>query len=169
MDCARIVDAVQSTAVACQWKKVMRAQIESRPGTLHATIAPRSSRNSRARWRARFVVLALVGLSAGAALGQATNQIAAINPNSAAQGTTGPLVTFALDTDSPPAPAGRRHAVECSDRQHQRRAFEARRERRNYRTLILRHKLNACGLKDGPLYCVIRSVGEVTPARSSAA
>jgi len=104
VDCARIVDAAQSTAVACQRKKVMQAQIECRPDTLQATIAPRSSRNSRARWRAGFVVLALVGLSAGAALGEATNQIAAINPHSAAQGTTGLLVTFALDTDSPPAP-----------------------------------------------------------------
>ena len=45
-----------------------------------------------------------MGLSATSAFGQATNQITAVSPNSAAQGTTNLLVTFTLDTDVPPAP-----------------------------------------------------------------
>jgi len=46
----------------------------------------------------------LVLLSAGPAFGQATNQITAVNPDAAAQGTAGLVVTFTLDTDAPPAP-----------------------------------------------------------------
>jgi hypothetical protein len=38
------------------------------------------------------------------ALGQATNQITALEPDAAPQGTTNLLVTFTLDTDAPPAP-----------------------------------------------------------------
>lgn len=37
-------------------------------------------------------------------LGQSTNQITAVSPNSAVQGTSALTVTFTLDTDSPPAP-----------------------------------------------------------------
>ncbi|HVP10801.1 MAG TPA: DUF1566 domain-containing protein [Phycisphaerae bacterium] len=48
--------------------------------------------------------MTLLSLSPASALGQATNQITVINPNSAAQGTTNLLVTFTLDTDAPPAP-----------------------------------------------------------------
>ncbi len=49
-------------------------------------------------------MLALLSLTSGSALGQATNQITNINPDSAAQGATNLLVTFTLDTDVPPAP-----------------------------------------------------------------
>ncbi|MHC4445212.1 MAG: Lcl domain-containing protein [Planctomycetota bacterium] len=48
--------------------------------------------------------LAALSIAAGTAHGQATNQIIAIDPNSAAQGTTGLLVTFTLDNDVPPPP-----------------------------------------------------------------
>ena len=56
------------------------------------------------RYSIAAVVLAMLFLSAAPAFGQATNQITSIDPNTAAQGTTNLLVTFALDTDSPPAP-----------------------------------------------------------------
>jgi hypothetical protein len=45
-----------------------------------------------------------IALQAGFAYSQDTNEITVISPNSAAQGTTNLLVTFTLDTDSPPAP-----------------------------------------------------------------
>ncbi len=47
---------------------------------------------------------ALTILAATPAFGQAVNQITTVSPNSAAQGTANLLVTFTLDTDSPPAP-----------------------------------------------------------------
>ena len=50
------------------------------------------------------LALAVLGLSTGSVFGQATNQITVVDPNSAAQGTANLLVTFTLDTDSPPAP-----------------------------------------------------------------
>lgn len=104
MDCAHMVDAVQVTAFACQRAKVMEAQIESRLGSLHATVELRSWCCRCACWRARFLILTLVSLSAGAALGKATNRTTTINPNSAAQGTTGLFATSSVDTDSPPTP-----------------------------------------------------------------
>ncbi|MCP4592605.1 MAG: DUF1566 domain-containing protein [bacterium] len=61
-------------------------------------------RSSQAHWRTGFLVLAVLGLSAGPAFGQTTNQITVVDPDSAAQGTTNLLVTFTLDMDSPPAP-----------------------------------------------------------------
>lgn len=49
--------------------------------------------------------LALTFMVAVSALGQSmTNQITAVSPASAAQGTSGLTVTFTLDTDAPPAP-----------------------------------------------------------------
>jgi hypothetical protein len=51
----------------------------------------------------RGLALAAV-LSCPLAYGQAANQITAIDPSSAAQGTPSLLVTFTLDTDTPPAP-----------------------------------------------------------------
>ncbi len=51
-----------------------------------------------------FFLLAVLCFSTGPAFGQAANQITVVDPNSAAQGTTSLLVTFTLDTDSPPAP-----------------------------------------------------------------
>lgn len=60
--------------------------------------------NSHARWEIGFSVLVVLSISVGAARGQATNQITAVDPNTAPQDTTGLLVTFTLDTDSPPAP-----------------------------------------------------------------
>lgn len=56
------------------------------------------------RWGIGFHVVAVLGLSAVSAFGQATNEITLINPDSAAQGTTMLLVSFTLDTDVPPAP-----------------------------------------------------------------
>ena len=51
-----------------------------------------------------FLALAVLTCSTGPAFGQATNEITSIDPDSAAQGTTGLLMTFTLDTDPPPAP-----------------------------------------------------------------
>ena len=48
--------------------------------------------------------LGILGSATPPALAQAANQITAVSPASAAQGTTGLLVTFTLDTDVPPAP-----------------------------------------------------------------
>jgi len=61
-------------------------------------------RRSRTRWGLGIFMLAMLGLSAGPAFGQASNEITVVDPNSAEQGTTGLLVTFMLDTDSPLAP-----------------------------------------------------------------
>jgi hypothetical protein len=58
-------------------------------------------RTARALW---ILAGAALSLSPGSAWGQATNQITAINPASAPQGSTNLLVTFTLDTDVPPAP-----------------------------------------------------------------
>jgi len=55
-----------------------------------------------ARWIGGALVV--LCLAAGSAFGQSTNQITGVDPNSAAQGATNLLVTFSLDTDSPPAP-----------------------------------------------------------------
>ena len=44
-------------------------------------------------------------LMASAVFAQSVNQITAVSPTNAAQGTSGLTVTFTLDTDSPPAPA----------------------------------------------------------------
>ncbi len=55
----------------------------------------------RRTWRAMLIA---IGFVAGPAFGQATNQITAIEPDSAAQGTAGLLVTITLDTDFPPPP-----------------------------------------------------------------
>jgi hypothetical protein len=53
----------------------------------------------------RLLRLALAFLVLPAlAFGQSTNEILTVDPDSAPQGTTGLLVTFTLDTDSPPAP-----------------------------------------------------------------
>ncbi|MCU0612302.1 MAG: DUF1566 domain-containing protein, partial [Candidatus Eisenbacteria bacterium] len=54
----------------------------------------------------RWIRLAAIFLSvsAGAVMGQEANQITAISPTFAPQGTTGLLVSFTLDTDVPPAP-----------------------------------------------------------------
>lgn len=58
----------------------------------------------------RFVRARVSGLGAltlllsGLAFGQAVNQITAVSPTSAAQGTSGLRVTFTLDTDLPPPP-----------------------------------------------------------------
>lgn len=49
-------------------------------------------------------LLALVVLGVNPAFGQSANQITAVSPNTAAQGTANLLVTFTLDTDVPPAP-----------------------------------------------------------------
>ncbi len=49
-------------------------------------------------------VWAVLLAMAGGAFGQVTNQIVAVTPAAAAQGTSGLTVTFALDTDAPPAP-----------------------------------------------------------------
>ncbi len=48
--------------------------------------------------------LGILGSANPPVLAQAANQITAVSPASAAQGTTGLLVTFTLDTDVPPAP-----------------------------------------------------------------
>jgi len=61
-------------------------------------------RTTPTRWGIGALVLAVLSLSPGSAFGQATNEITVVDPDSAAQGTTGLLVTFTLDTDSPPAP-----------------------------------------------------------------
>ena len=50
-----------------------------------------------------LVGLAL-SLTTAAACGQIYNEITAVSPNSATQGTTALTVTFTLDTDVPPAP-----------------------------------------------------------------
>jgi hypothetical protein len=56
------------------------------------------------------IVIALVfGLSSLAAYGQASNEITAVDPSSAEPGTTGLVVTFTLDTDTPAAPPPVRH------------------------------------------------------------
>ena len=56
------------------------------------------------RWGIRSLMLVVLSLPAGSAFAQDTNQITVIAPDSAPQGTIGLLVTFTLDTDSPPAP-----------------------------------------------------------------
>jgi hypothetical protein len=74
-------------------------------------------RSGRPRARSRFdrspavraclSLLALVAVAAATpatVAGQTSNEITAVTPNSAAQGTADLLVTFTLDTDSPPAP-----------------------------------------------------------------
>lgn len=49
--------------------------------------------------------LAIVAIAAiASASGQSSNQITAVSPATAAQGTSGLTVTFTLDTDAPPAP-----------------------------------------------------------------
>jgi len=62
-----------------------------------------SRQSARAMTVAGFVLTALCILPEPLQA-QSTNQIVAVVPSSAAQGTTGLLVTFTLDTDSPPAP-----------------------------------------------------------------
>ncbi len=54
--------------------------------------------------RAGLLALLLASALAGPAGAQVTNQITALDPSAAAQGESGLLVTFTLDTDSPPAP-----------------------------------------------------------------
>jgi PKD repeat protein len=49
-------------------------------------------------------VTLLATLAAASGMAQSTNQITAVSPTSAAQGTSGLTLTFTLDTDSPPAP-----------------------------------------------------------------
>lgn len=61
-------------------------------------------RHRLAGWEIGLLALAAWGWCTGPACGQATNQITAVDPNTAAQGTSDLLVTFALDTDAPPAP-----------------------------------------------------------------
>jgi hypothetical protein len=51
-----------------------------------------------------LITLFLLSFATEMAHGQAENQITSISPNSADQGTNGLVVTFTLDTDSPPAP-----------------------------------------------------------------
>jgi PKD repeat protein len=56
-------------------------------------------------WLMRPVVgVVLTLLVAASAFSQSANQITAVSPTNAAQGTSGLTMTFTLDTDSPPAP-----------------------------------------------------------------
>ena len=62
------------------------------------------SRSNEAYKKTSILLLAMLGLSAQPAFGQASNEITSVEPGSAQQGTSSLLVTFSLDTDSPPAP-----------------------------------------------------------------
>ncbi len=53
---------------------------------------------------AGMLTLGLLGVPTAPALGQNTNQITVVSPDSVAQGASGVVVTFTLDTDVPPAP-----------------------------------------------------------------
>jgi hypothetical protein len=71
------------------------------------TICGRGIASPRVRsigWLLGSLLLGYLAALPGAAAAQSQNQITLINPASALQGTTGLLVTFTLDTDSPPAP-----------------------------------------------------------------
>jgi len=65
---------------------------------------PKKSRLRSIRFRGAFLGLILLLALHGTAFPQDSNQITAVNPDTAAQGTTDLLVTFTLDTDAPPAP-----------------------------------------------------------------
>ena len=82
----------------------MKLEMGCKSRSACAAIVADSSRSGRVRGPAGLLVLAALSLLMEPALGQITNQITTINPNSAAQGTTGLLVAFTLDTDVPPAP-----------------------------------------------------------------
>lgn len=71
-----------------------------------AKIIPPLARRSRwGRWvRSMAVTVCFAFAPSMAVHAQSTNQILSLTPTNAAQGTGGLTVTFALDTDSPPAP-----------------------------------------------------------------
>jgi hypothetical protein len=80
-------------------------------GTSETNCGSRATRRRRGQSRCdgtwRSLGLLLVGLLVtlpGTALGQFSNQITLVNPDSAPQGTSGLLVTFTLETDFPPPP-----------------------------------------------------------------
>ena len=54
--------------------------------------------------RGGLLALIVAVLATTRAAGQMANQITAVSPGSAAQGTSGLTVTFTLDTDAPPPP-----------------------------------------------------------------
>jgi hypothetical protein len=59
---------------------------------------------TRMNFSHKTVFLTWLVLNLSIAYGQTTNDITAVNPNSAIQLTTGQTITFTLDTDDPPAP-----------------------------------------------------------------
>ncbi len=79
-----------------------RADTESGSGV--ASRRAGTSRRGRTRWLPGLLLTVLLVALHGTALGEITNEITAVSPDSASHGTNDLLVTFTLDTDSPLAP-----------------------------------------------------------------